>query len=184
MGARAFDNCKLPSRHVTEAPSHAPHRAHAISRVPQTMCALGDGSAGKADWLAIPCTAVPSTLENVKFDWDQEVVCHFADPISASGEVVGRQRSRARDGAIVKVVAMTRLEAPAEGPIALAIDAHESTFDLHASEADLAMRRMASRARPNSDQSGTVGNDADRVGPAGTGAHGDGRAEVVGYADI
>jgi dihydroxyacid dehydratase/phosphogluconate dehydratase len=222
MDARAFDNCKLPSRHVTEAPSHAPHRAHAISRVPQTMCALGHGSAGNADWLAMPRRAVTSTPENVKFDWDQEVVCAFADPISAMGDVVGWQCSRARQGAIVEVAAMTRLqlrgpahgfdveechsdgwswgstrhlcvgevgraapmEAPVEGAIALAIDAHQSTFDLHASEADFALRRMAGKAPPNPEQSGTLANYADRVGHMGPVARGGSRAEVVGYADI
>jgi hypothetical protein len=217
MDARAFDTCKLASRHVTEAFSRAPHRARAICRVPQTMCALRDGSARNADCVACPRTTVPPTLKNVKFDWDQEVVYPFAHPISATGEVVGLQCSRAREGAVVKVAGMTQLQLRGrahvfDGEACRAVESRAFSgitapipegwlcggtrgfgmghvgpaFDLHVSEAEFAMRRTAWKAPPNPHQTSTFGNDADRVGPARTGAvaHGGSRAEVVGYAHI
>lgn len=192
MGASAFDYCKFPSRHVTEGSSRAP-------RVCQTMRAPGDGRAHNADR-----APVPRTLKTVKPDWDQEVVCAFAHPISAKGEGLGLACSRARDGAMVKVVGMTRLQwrgaalalglcvghdgpdALGRGPVAVAIHVQDGTFDLGVREAGLAMRRAAGKASPNADQSGTLGNDAGRVGPARSGAvvHAGSRVEVVGYADI
>jgi len=49
-------------------------------------------------------------LENVKSNRDQKVVCRVAHPISPGGEVVGLQGSGAPEGAIVKVMDMTRLQ--------------------------------------------------------------------------
>jgi hypothetical protein len=148
MDARAFENCKFPSRHVTEGLLRTPHPARAISRVPQTMGGSEDGSARDADGPAVSHT-IPRTLENVKYDWDQGVVYAFVHPISAAGEGVGLQCSRAREGAIVKDAGMTRLqvrgpmrafagvcmghagpEAAVRGPIRVAIDVQEGTFDL------------------------------------------------------
>src|SRR5262249_42374415 len=63
-----------------------------------------------APWLPVSDTTAAQTLEIVKCDTDQEVVCRVAHPISATGEVVGLQGSRAREGAIVKVAGMTRLQ--------------------------------------------------------------------------
>ena len=107
MDARAFDKSKLPSRRVTEGSSRAPRRSHDARHVYDIGRALSDGGDLNAPWLPVSDTTAAQTLEIVKCDTDQEVVCRVAHPISATGEVVGLQGSR---GAIVKVAGMTRLQ--------------------------------------------------------------------------
>ncbi len=110
MGARAFDKSKLPSRRGTVGPSRAPRRWHDAKHVCPIRRALSDCGDLSAPWLPVSAPTVGQTLEIVKSDTDQEVVCGVAHPISATGEGVGLQGSGARDGAIVKVAGMTRLQ--------------------------------------------------------------------------
>jgi dihydroxyacid dehydratase/phosphogluconate dehydratase len=76
MDAKAFDKSKLPSRHVTEGPSRAPHRSYCYAM----------GLTGKT---------LAQNLEIVKFNENQKVVFPVSDAISPAGDVVGLQGSLA-----------------------------------------------------------------------------------------
>jgi dihydroxyacid dehydratase/phosphogluconate dehydratase len=160
--------------------------------------AVGDGGDRNRAWLPVSDTTPARTLENVKSNRDQEVVDPVADPISATGSVVGLQGSRAPEGVIGEVVGMTRLQFRNRESDVIASDAEQGTRDLQLMEAGFGMRRNASMANPeaypqacpeaypqaNSYESGTLRNWADQVGAVRAVAHASSRAEVVGYADI
>ena len=89
MDARAFDNSKLHGRRATEGPARAPRRfPHHRARAQQ---------------MAIISTRIRCTdgqhPENVKCDWDQEVVDRDDHPMSVTGEVVGLRGLRTSEGA-------------------------------------------------------------------------------------
>jgi hypothetical protein len=181
MVARAFDNCRLHRRYVT-------------------------GSARHGDRPAAADGPVRGTLENVKLDTDQKVVCSVSRAISGLGEFVGLQDSPASEDATVKVAGMPPLRSPdpargfdcggnrrcvavhnrggrvARFPKIIAIGAGKSTLRIELSEAHSRGRREAWKVSANPYQSGRPANHADRVGPARKGVvvHSGGRADVVG----
>ncbi|HSR80769.1 MAG TPA: dihydroxy-acid dehydratase [Hyphomicrobiaceae bacterium] len=213
MDARAFNKSKLHSRHGIEGPSRAPWWAHdqasglseahilgPIAKGARDVCdirwALGEGGGLNAAWLPVSDTTSAPTLENVKSNRDQEVVDPVAHPISARGNAVGLQGSRAPDGAIVKVAGMTRLQFRNRERDIITSEAEIGTLDLEVGEAGLGMRRNAWKAPANPPahppanppanpyESGTLRKWGDQVGPVRAVAHAGSRAEVVGYADI
>lgn len=181
MDAKTFDKAKLPSRHVTEAEA----------RVPLVGCL-------REHYSTVTGKVATQSLEKVKFNKNQKIVCSVSTPTSNMGGVVGLQGSLAPDGAIVKVAGMTKLQfrGPARalgGPIALienrdmiSIDAEKVRLDLEVPKAELAKRRKAWKAPANPYHSGVLRKYADQVGPARKGAviHAGGKAEVICYADI
>ena len=167
MDARAFDKSKLFRRHVTKGGSRAPHRPAprglCIAGVPRILRPLNGRDHLNAEGFPLTAKTVRQHLENVKSNRDQKVVCRVAHPISAQGEVVGLQGSGVPQGAIVKVIDMTRLQ-----------------FRDPARVLDAAERSA------NPYQTGTMRKYADQVGTARMGAvaHAGSRAEVACYADI
>jgi len=73
----------------------------------------------------------------------------------------------------------------AEGDI-VAIDAEKGTIDVEISDSEMARRRAAWQAKPNSFGSGALWRYAQNVGPARAGAvtHPGGEAETRCYADV
>jgi dihydroxyacid dehydratase/phosphogluconate dehydratase len=138
-------------------------RGLCIAGVPQILCALSDRDHLNADGFPLTAKTVRQHLENVKSNKDQKVVCRVAHPISPRGEGVGLQGSGVPQGAIVKVIDMTRLQF--RDPVR-ALDGAEHWANPY--------------------QTGTLREYADQVGAARTGAiaHAGSRAEVACYADI
>ena len=104
MDARPFDKSKLPSRHVRQRPTRAPHRSYRY---------------------AVDGAAAPRNLENVKFNQNQKVAFAVSKAISTTDGAVDLKGSRAPEGAIVKVAGMTTLQF--SGP-ARAFDCEEDGF--------------------------------------------------------
>ncbi|HSR81370.1 MAG TPA: hypothetical protein VLL28_11380 [Hyphomicrobiaceae bacterium] len=177
------------------APRQSSNRVDATRRpggkeVARDVCdirrALGEGGDRNAAGLPVSDGTSAPTRENVKPNRDQWVVDPVAHPISAMGNAVGLQGSRAPDSAIGKVAGMTRLQfriRERERDI-IASEAKKGTLDLDVGEAGLGMRRKARKAPANPYESGTLRRWANQVGPVRAVAHAGSRAEVVGYADI
>jgi len=106
---------------------------HNIGGVPRFVRVLGAGGDLNADSLAVTGRNAAPTLENVKSDRDQEVVCPVAHPISAAGEVVGLQGSRVPEGTLVKVAGMARLQFRDPARV---FDCEEASFRAVESRAD------------------------------------------------
>ncbi len=124
MDARAFNKSKLPRHHVTKGGARAlrPSEAMGLRREhahPLFVTGVSSRTAAvpchvqpmlNAEGLPVIAKTVQQHLQNVKSNRDQKVVCRIVHPISARGEGLGLQGSGAPDGAVVKVIDMTRLQ--------------------------------------------------------------------------
>jgi hypothetical protein len=95
MDAKTFGKSKLPSRHLTEGPSRAPHRSPSRARItwdtpPISSTSLAGGCLHE-DCLTVTGKTIKQNLEKMKFNKNQKVVYQVAQAISPTGGVVGLQ---------------------------------------------------------------------------------------------
>ena len=96
-----------------------------VGGVPVLMKALFEGGFLHGDCITVTGRTIAENLESVTFPTDQDVVLTTADPITATGGVVGLRGNLAPEGAIVKVAGMARLRH--EGP-ARVFECEEDAF--------------------------------------------------------
>jgi dihydroxy-acid dehydratase len=130
MDVKTGHKARLPSRHVTEGPDRAAHRAsyqpvladlkragryvakdiYEARRVPLVRRTLLDHGFIHGECVTVTGRAVAGNLKRAKWNKDQDVV-HPADmPLSATGGVVGFRGNLAPEGATVKVAGMASLK--------------------------------------------------------------------------
>ena len=98
---------------------------HRVGGIPVILKALFDGGLLHGDCVTVTGRTIAENLADTAFPRDQDVVYEVANPITATGGVVGLRGNLAPDGAIVKVAGMKRQRF--EGT-ALCFDSEEAAF--------------------------------------------------------
>ncbi len=98
---------------------------HRVGGVPVVLKALLDGGLLHGDCITVTGKTIAENLRDVVFPTDQDVIYTVANPITATGGVVGLRGNLAPDGAIVKVAGMKKQRF--EGT-ALCFDSEEEAF--------------------------------------------------------
>ena len=94
--------------------------------VPIIIKTLFDGGYIHGDCLTVTGKTIKENLNEVKFNYDQDVIRSYDNPISPTGGVVGLKGNLAPDGAIVKVAGMSNLIFKGE---AICFDCEEEAFE-------------------------------------------------------
>jgi dihydroxy-acid dehydratase len=96
--------------------------------IPLVLKALLDGGFLHGDCMTVTGRTMAQNLASVKWNDDQDVVRRTAQPITATGGVVGLRGNLAREGAIVKVAGMPADRQTFRGP-ARCFDGEEACFE-------------------------------------------------------
>ena len=99
-----------------------------VGGIPLVLKALLDGGFLHGDCMTVTGRSMADNLAAVKWNGDQDVVRRTADPITATGGVVGLRGNLAPEGAIVKVAGMSADRQTFRGP-ARCFDGEEACFE-------------------------------------------------------
>jgi dihydroxy-acid dehydratase len=99
-----------------------------VGGIPLVLKALLDGGFLHGDCMTVTGRSMAENLAAVKWNGDQDVVRRTADPITATGGVVGLRGNLAPEGAIVKVAGMSADRQTFRGP-ARCFDGEEACFE-------------------------------------------------------